>query len=72
MKADQKNNNFDLEVGDVTGVSVKDHQTHRLVVGYDANNALFAVAGQYDASKNVDSGKKMSKLKCCNCRLPYG
>lgn len=58
VKEARANGDWALEVGDVTGVSVKDHQTHRLVVGYDANNALFAVAGQYDASKNVDSGKK--------------
>ena len=49
--------NTKLEVGDLI-VGVKDHQTHRLVAGYDANNVLFAVAGQYDASKNVESGKK--------------
>ena len=49
--------NTKLEVGDSI-VGVKDHQTHRLVAGYDANNVLFAVAGQYDASKNVENGKK--------------
>ena len=42
-----------LKVGD-TLATVKDHQVHRLVAGYDANNVLFAVAGQYDASKNGD------------------
>ena len=31
---------------------LKDHQTHRVVAGYDANNLLVAVAAQYDASKN--------------------
>ena len=41
-----------------TAGDLKDHQTHRLVAGYDANNVLVAVAGQYDASKNVTSGKK--------------
>ena len=47
-----------LKVGDLTESNIKDHQTHRLVAGYDANNVLVAVAGQYDASKNVDSGKR--------------
>ncbi len=42
-----------LKVGD-TLATVKDHQVHRLVAGYDANNVLVAVAGQYDASKNGD------------------
>ena len=55
--------NFNLEVGDVTGVGVKDHQTHRLVAGYDANNVLVAVAGQYDASKNATTGEKNEKTE---------
>ena len=50
--------NFSLEEGDVTGISVKDHQVHRIVAGYDANNLLVAVAAQHEASKNVTSGKK--------------
>ena len=37
--------------GTVNG-DLKDHQTHRVVAGYDANNLLVAVAAQYDASKN--------------------
>ena len=37
--------------GTVKG-DLKDHQTHRVVTGYDANNLLVAVAAQYDASKN--------------------
>ena len=50
--------NFNLEEGDVTGISLKDHQVHRVVAGYDANNLLVAVAAQHEASKNVTSGKK--------------
>ena len=61
--AARRNGNFDLEVGDVTGVGVKDHQTHRLVAGYDANNVLVAVAGQYDASKNANSGAKNERTE---------
>ncbi len=34
--------------------TLKDHQVHRVVAGYDANNLLVAVAAQYDASKNGD------------------
>ncbi|VTX94292.1 Major outer membrane protein P.IB [Neisseria subflava] len=44
-----------VKVGSVNGTAegdLKDHQTHRVVAGYDANNLLVAVAAQYDASKN--------------------
>ena len=63
VSAARRAGNFDLEVGDVTGVGVKDHQTHRLVAGYDANNVLVAVAGQYDASKNANSGAKNERTE---------
>ena len=43
--------NAPLTNGTVPG-DLKDHQTHRVVAGYDANNLLVAVAAQYDASKN--------------------
>ena len=45
--------NTPLTNGTVPG-DLKDHQTHRVVAGYDANNLLVAVAAQYDASKNGD------------------
>lgn len=50
-------NHLAAKVGDIIS-PVKDHQTHRLVAGYDANNVLVAVAGQYDASKNATTGKR--------------
>ena len=54
--------NLDLNVGDIIS-PVKDHQTHRLIAGYDANNVLVAVAGQYDASKNSNSGAKNERTE---------
>ncbi len=48
---------IDSKAGDVIGVNQKNHQVHRLVVGYDANNLYVSVAGQVEASKNAD-GKK--------------
>lgn len=44
--------------GKVVSVGKKDHQVHRLVAGYDANNLYVSVAGQVEASKNADSGAK--------------
>ena len=55
LKADPKST---LKVGDVTGVDKKDHQVHRLVAGYDANNLYVSVAGQVEASKNATTGAK--------------
>ncbi len=46
--------NTSLTNGTVPG-DLKDHQTHRVVAGYDANNLLVAVAAQHDASKNGDA-----------------
>ena len=51
-----------VKAGDIIS-PVKDHQTHRLVAGYDANNVLVAVAGQYDASKNANSGAKNERTE---------
>ena len=48
----------DLKAGDVFGVDKKDHQVHRLVAGYDANNLYVSVAGQVEASKNAATGAK--------------
>ena len=42
----------------------KDYQAHRLVGGYDANNVLVAVAGQYEGFKNDDTdGKKNERTE---------
>lgn len=49
--ADGKVVNTPLTNGTAAG-DLKDHQTHRVVAGYDANNLLVAVAAQHDASKN--------------------
>lgn len=57
LKNRQSNLTGNLSFGDETQVDsnlIKDHQTHRVVAGYDANNLLVAVAAQYDASKNAD------------------
>ena len=48
--ADGKVVNTPLTNGTAAG-DLKDHQTHRVVAGYDANNLLVAVAAQHDASK---------------------
>ena len=50
--ADGKVVNPLLTTNGTTAGDLKDHQTHRVVAGYDANNLLVAVAAQYDASKN--------------------
>ena len=43
---DAFNHNTTLAAG-----TYKDHQAHRLTAGYDANNLMVAVVGQYEASK---------------------
>ena len=59
-------------VNGIVNGDLKDHQTHRVVAGYDANNLLVAVAAQYDASKNgyantstatSDYGKKNKQIE---------
>lgn len=39
----------------------KDHQVHRLVVGYDANNVLLSVAGQYEGFKADQANAKKNE-----------
>ena len=58
LKADPKST---LKVGDDTKVELKDHQVHRLVAGYDANNLYVSVAGQYESYKATDAAAKKTE-----------
>ena len=43
------------------GATYKDHQAHRLTAGYDANNLMVAVVGQYEGFKADVAGAKKNE-----------
>ena len=52
-------NNTNLTAG-----TYKDHQVHRLTAGYDANNLMVAVVGQYEGfKKDIANAKKNERVE---------
>ena len=48
----------------LTAGTYKDHQAHRLTAGYDANNLMVAVVGQYEGfKKDVANAKKNERVE---------
>ena len=48
----------------LTTATYKDHQAHRLTAGYDANNLMVAVVGQYEGfKKDVANAKKNERVE---------
>ena len=43
------------------GATYKDHQAHRLTAGYDANNLMVAVVGQYEGFKKDAANAKKNE-----------